>query len=1094
MNIDGIFNNLRQKLDVLGYTQPLPLSALSLVSSIFEDLVKTTESLRDAKKKISELLEEKSCWELGVEPYKCDNSRLINEVNQLNIDLIKQREKFEETLCDYAKKIRNLETDKNYLEEHCAELENQVRELVIKYSDTKVLKNKKDGTNMIKRPAFITTVRSGVFLPNPPFNPHQQRKCAKCNRTLFKRLIIDGGSPREQEAYGPPEPQEIERLQNYLKDRSDEVSLFKNKVEARDREIKRLNELLQGGRPAAALARDCCYRNIGPLKEDLDLLQREKNEIQGKLYECESDMHEAKQRALDLIEQNKILEKELEELKNTALSLEKEANEEINEKEQEIEKLYLEIQKIKKTLRPGHLEDSNLLEYDDTMAGSKNCNLDEKRKLHERLNELTAREREMSYEIERMHKKNEKLKYKLMAMHKGNEDKSECNHKFMEDERARLKSERDFFHKEYLSLIHKAGSEKELEFLQTQIKSKDEELRNLRAELMDFKQHQQNPPNAPYHQQSQMYHDHHHHHPMEPHSYRDRQFPPRPCSSSTTASNHYPHTVQAAIIRAERERDVVKAELERIKLERDSLRERLQCLTETQYKESQRLKDEIDELNNKILCLEREKREIETAQIPGQTHIVLMKEEIETLKKRVYELQNENSKLKTSYNQIKILQDQTEKALVDVQNKYAVAETQLENAEARLTSFDTNRTTTRNELDALKNEIFALKSINSTIENEKDKIITELDAKTEKIYKLESELKSLTRRNKDLDSTGQEFQQKYEKLLTERKSRENELDEAGYESKSLRTQVTTLKASLEQTIAENSRLSSELADSKAETLSTKSKLKESEKEVESLRKQLQQYVSEVKKAEELLMAKEREREEMLEHYRCLSHDAVVLEGNNQSLEIETADQKRQLSEAEAEIEILKKEISRKNAVIEKLERQVSSLSAQVASLERELEQAYDDQHLLKVDLDAMKELCEKLDLQRDKLNAELEELGAMRTKLEQENEKLRRLNGGAGVSQQAASDTLEKLLDKTRDELDDTRRSQIKLTQEIKKLKDKNDDLELKLKEEKEKLLQKEAQAKEYSVQVQELRNNITDDRFKRAQSREESPRDLTSS
>ena len=37
--------------------------------------------------------------------------------------------------------------------------------------------------------------------------------------------------------------------------------------------------------------------------------------------------------------------------------------------------------------------------------------------------------------------------------------------------------------------------------------------------------------------------------------------------------------------------------------------------------------------------------------------------------------------------------------------------------------------------------------------------------------------------------------------------------------------------------------------------------------------------------------KEKEREEMLEHYRSLSHDAVMLEGNNQSLETEAAEAK-----------------------------------------------------------------------------------------------------------------------------------------------------------------------------------------------------------
>lgn len=70
---------------------------------------------------------------------------------------------------------------------------------------------------------------------------------------------------------------------------------------------------------------------------------------------------------------------------------------------------------------------------------------------------------------------------------------------------------------------------------------------------------------------------------------------------------------------------------------------------------------------------------------------------------------------------------------------------------------------------------------------------------------------------------------------------------------------------------------------------TRNRLRTSEKEVNRLKNQLQQYVQEVQKAEELLYRKEEEREEMLQHYKSLSQDALALEGNNQSLETEAAD-------------------------------------------------------------------------------------------------------------------------------------------------------------------------------------------------------------
>lgn len=41
------------------------------------------------------LFKEKSCWELNVEPYKCDNSRLLSDCNHLHLELLNQRENYE---------------------------------------------------------------------------------------------------------------------------------------------------------------------------------------------------------------------------------------------------------------------------------------------------------------------------------------------------------------------------------------------------------------------------------------------------------------------------------------------------------------------------------------------------------------------------------------------------------------------------------------------------------------------------------------------------------------------------------------------------------------------------------------------------------------------------------------------------------------------------------------------------------------------------------------------------------------------------------------------------------------------------------------
>lgn len=107
----------------------------------------------------------------------------------------------------------------------------------------------------------------------------------------------------------------------------------------------------------------------------------------------------------------------------------------------------------------------------------------------------------------------------------------------------------------------------------------------------------------------------------------------------------------------------------------------------------------------------------------------------------------------------------------------------------------------------------------------------------------------------------------------------------------LQKQVKQLKCTNNNLMSDTRRLTNELAESECNNIKLKTKLLDAEKEIDRLKRQLQQYVQEVQKAEDLLHRKEEERNEMLEQYRTLSHDAVALEGTNQSLELEAAETK-----------------------------------------------------------------------------------------------------------------------------------------------------------------------------------------------------------
>lgn len=128
-------------------------------------------------------------------------------------------------------------------------------------------------------------------------------------------------------------------------------------------------------------------------------------------------------------------------------------------------------------------------------------------------------------------------------------------------------------------------------------------------------------------------------------------------------------------------------------------------------------------------------------------------------------------------------------------------------------------------------------------------------------------------------------------ISSDNKHSRSSLQQANNDMEELRRQVKQLKSTNDNLMFENRRLTNDLAEFECKNNTSRTKLIDAEKEIDKLKTQLKQYVQEVQRAEDLLHRKEEERNEMLDQYRTLSHDAVALEGTNQSLELEAAETK-----------------------------------------------------------------------------------------------------------------------------------------------------------------------------------------------------------
>ncbi|XP_065721027.2 centrosomal protein of 135 kDa isoform X1 [Drosophila suzukii] len=1059
MNInDGDFKDLRCKLDIMGFTQTLPVLAIPLVQAIFGDLIKTTECLRDTKKKVAELLEEKTCWELGVEPYKCDNSRLLAECNELHLQFLGDREDYELRLCESERKIRNLETDKQHLQSHNDSLQNQLDALLTKQlvSSTTAKKVQTGISRQTKKP-FISTVRSGNVLPTVLGTGISALKCTKCNAGVFQKTTTttkDGVTVTQTSGQ-----EELDKLQNDLTAAGEQLEFYKRKVEARNREIRRLNDMLAGGRPPAALAKDCCYKEVGALSQDIDLLQREKSDLMLQVRDFQDKMHDAMQRALCSEEEKRKLQTQLEELKEAALQVEQQANAEIDAKELELRQLHLELKKKGK---------------DHRLAGGFASNQSDKRNLNERLNLLTRREEELEATNDKHKKKLQKMQAKILELQKELKDQNQHSTVTLDEEKIRLASERDFFQKEYLRLMSKTGSESEIAFLHAQIKSKDEELKALRTELFPGGKLQFSP------QKSVQY----------------ETLPPATASSSTsTANSNRSDCVQAAIARVERERDCARSELERIRCERDTLREKQLCTVQLHAEELQALRVRNEDLNERLRQMERDNRELNSARLPTETNLVLLKEDLVQMRQRLATMQTEIDQLKTENSQITMLNDQNERIIADYQSKLLVAERQRQTADVRASTLDSSRESNRNEVTQLRTDIGALRQTYISLEHEKDTLLHQLDSKTERAYKLEYELKDCKEKKNALEQNVKELEEQVRKLTHRNRQRDSELTETSTESKTLRQQIVALKASRDEAIAENRRLMDKLSDALVEARTLQNKLTDSEKQVANMKQQLHKYVQEVKKAEDLLTQKvssklkEKERDEMLDQYHCLTQDQATLEGNNQSLECEVIEFRQKICELECQVRSLKDQLHCRQCTLDEMDVQLTAAKASVRCLERELENARDDIRVQKVDLEARKELCDKLDVEKGKLNAELNEVNEIRKKLEKQCEKLRDELQQSSALNKVTTETTDLMLGRLHNDQQRQDDDDIRAKNEMDRLQRQLQQTSSQLQEERARCRHQEELANQYEHQVSELRRNLVEDRYNQARTREVSPR-----
>uniref|UniRef100_A0A3P9Q772 Centrosomal protein 135 n=1 Tax=Poecilia reticulata TaxID=8081 RepID=A0A3P9Q772_POERE len=1016
-NAERKFVNLRKRLDQLGYRQTLGIESLPLVEKLFSDLVHTTESLRNAKLSAGKTEKESRNVDALLGPYKAENARLVKENNSMHLELLKLRE------------------EKDHF---CRELKLQIRKLDNETSDLKFLNNQyvhkvrsleKDSRAKAERIQQLQEKNMQAVVQTPG---------GKMRSIPFRRQrmqIDELAPPSYTSAYPVPQPddpyvadllqladgrihelqEDIANLKLDLEDSQETIKQLSIQVDERDTEVERLNRLLHGGRPYDAISLEAQNvsneKLIAHLNLQIEYLQEANSALQDKIEGLQQTKKDASTEVANLSLKNLELCEELTQIDHLAQCMEM-------DKERVLENVDIELQKAKKEIQRKEkiiedLEDivtqtrreqseaefernrfSNQLvelkEQNEKMEALVNFLEDDKTRLQRKVEMMMAAEKDLVLELEAFRTKHGVC---------GRERSPSRLDAFVRS----LEEERDFYRQESERYKRARGAsgpgsspsrspergrspkgkgsvpDPELIFV---IKEKNE----LKAALMDFERQMEDIQNN-----VQVLSNERDHFKTLFKQAQDDLMSARRADLSAECR------MQEEVRREEMKFDQMTSE-------RDSLMERLKDAQMSVLTDRERDERRILELENTVRNLERERLDL-------RAQVCLLKEDKEAVEEELkvrsiasVQAAEEVAQRLAEANSLRLVQEQMEQSLSDIQrrlsvkiNELHVAHEQIGELRERLGELSQQSSKWNEEVETLQKSICVL-------DREKDILQDEVDQKTEKLVALQDEMSQKEKTLKDVRLTVRNMDNSLAQLQGALKSREREIGSLRRQLDSSQEELPALQRDKEVLLRENRRLQDDLATMTRENQVVHLEMEEALHEKDELNSRVQSYISEVSRIEKLMVTKEQENRDLLERFR-MAHSGMQeweqklhqAEGLNNSIRLELLSldtERRQLQET---VGLKDKEIQQHMQALQAYEAQVSSLTRRMSQLEEDLYKTQEEKAALVSDLTSVRELCVKLDSGKEfaarhltSKNMELERITGQLEDLRSEIEVLKR--------------------------------------------------------------------------------------------------------
>ncbi|XP_053314564.1 centrosomal protein of 135 kDa [Spea bombifrons] len=994
------FINLRKRLDQLGYKQPLGIESLPLVEKLFSDLVHTTESLRNVKLTAGKSEKENKNFDSVIEPYKTENARLVKENNELHLELLKTKEESDRFIKDlkaslrklehqtadlkflnnqYVHKIRSIEKDSKAKSEKIQQLQEKNLQAVVQTPGGK------------KRNIPFRRQRMQIDQAVPPSGINSHPVPQPDDPYVADLLQVADDRVRELQ-------QDVATLQEKLGTSERSVKNLTQQVELRDREIERLALALDGGRSYDVISLEARYRSneklVAHLNLQIEYLQQTNRDLEKHVQDLLETRKNVNNEVINLSTKNEELCKELTVLDQMAHHIERDkemvletADAEIEEAKDEIKSLQMEVNQLENVI-------SNLKSDLSTCEFEKNKLIDEvekrkeenrklesllnhvehdKQRLSNKVEKQIITERELVMEVERMRTqygilRTDRSPSRLDSFVKALEEErdyyrtemeklerslslksSTLGHSRRESNRSHSSPEKGSGQSSELRRVTRERDElqimldrfeKHMVEIQSSVKDLTVERDKLRL-LYDQSQNEL----AMLRREMSLLH--------QKVTYRDE-------------------------LHSEEERDLAMSDLRRVTAENEGLREKLMVQLETSASEKTKLSKKIDELENTICERNTERHELKSTISELKERIVSLEKEARMQSANLAQTLDDSSQYKVELSSLRLLNEQLQKSLEDLQHRLAVKSNEVQLAQEEIVTLEQRIDELNRRISSKAEETNALRSTVSALDKEKDHLQETVDDKTERIACLEDNLHNKEKIITELRLAVSDLESTIDHLKDTFGNKEREVSSLRRQLDSANAELDEIAKLREVTHKENRRLQDDLSTMTRENQTVSMELENAMHEKEELKLRIHGYISEVSRIETIMAAKEQENRDLLDQFRIVHSQAEEWEAKAQNAEGESSSIRLELLSVDTDrrhlrerLHHLENEIQEHMNAHQAYESQISSMAKAMSKLEEQLRQEQNEKESLLSDLASVRELCVKLDSNKEHFSRQL---------------------------------------------------------------------------------------------------------------------------